>query len=570
MKQILFYFFLLIPILSYSQKNTEFEQIYSEGENCLYFSYDSCLQFIEELKELPNCSELQKIRIDLLEIQANCQLLSIDSSIHLLHACQQQLSELKEKDEKVRAELLILLGSINSANSNIVEGIPQLMEAHKILSNLDDPDLLAYCKIKIAEAQRVKKQFKIGFDLLYTLLKDPNLSQRNRASLYSRMAAYYDECKTGEVNFTNSSCSPTDSILKYSELSLQLAQKQNYKDVMALANNQMGHYLLFYESNVDRAILCLKKAGEMFTDLAYRIDYVNTCNNLTFAYEKRGQFQEAIVLGKSLLEIRKQNEYPQIYRKTYQYLANSYDSIGNYRLANKYLEKAYAIEKDLFKTYLNKEVTALTTKYNYELREAQLAEEKQKGNFRLTLFLGVLLIIITLLIVAIVINRLRKTVFIQKQQQLKNRNFMLQSNLAHQNKLVTMNALRFIQNNNLLNEISQQVGAMEYLNKGDLKNAIQKLISEIRVSKKNEIWNDFEKSFREVHADFYKNITYNNLDFSAKELRLAVFLKLNLTSKEIAAINGTSLRAVETARHRLRKKLNMDEGTDLNSYFQQF
>lgn len=569
MKLILFPFLFLFPIFSYAQTDKDFENIYERGENYLYWNYDSCLNCIETLRVLPNISNLQKIKIDLLETQANCQIFSIDSSRNILNNCLTKLSKIHGKNEDLKARLLILLGAINSSNSNVHEGIPQLMKAWKILQDSDDTNLRDYCRIKIAEAHRVKKQFRIGFDLLYTLLKDQNLSQRNRASLYSRMAAYYDECKTGEVNFTRSSCSPQDSTLKYSNLSLQLAQKNNYKDLMALANNQIGH-LVLNELNVDSAVIFLRKARKMFNDLAYKIDYVNTCNNLTFAYQKKGQFQKAISLGKSLLEIRNRNEYPQIYRKTYRFLSNSYDSIGDYRLAKKYLEKVYSVEKSLFKSYLNKEVTALTTKYNYELKEAQLAEEKHKSNFRLTFFIGIFLITIILLIFAIVLNRLRKMTFLQKENQMKNQNAILKNNIMYHNKTLTMNALRFVQNDNLLNEISQRVGAMEYLKKADLKEAIQNLISEIRVSKKNEIWIDFEKSFKEVHVDFYKNLTQSHSDLSAKELRLCAFLKLNLTSKEIASINGTSLRTVETARHRLRKKLNIVEETDLNNFFQQF
>ncbi len=570
MKLIVSTLVILFSFVAYSQNNTDFNSIYQRGEDNLYCSFDSCLNNMQQLKALPNLNNLQKIRIDLLETQAKYQLLPIDSSKIILTNCFKRLSQLEEKDEKLRAELLILLGSINSANSDVTEGIPQLMKAQELLLKTDDLNKQHYCSIKIAEAHRVKKQFKIGFDILYSTLDQPNISHRNRAYAYSRMAAYYDECKTGEVNFTNSSCNPLDSTLKYSNLSLQLAQKYKYKDLMALADNQIGHYLMHYESDVDSAVICLKRAEIMFNDLAYTIDYVNASNNLTWAYQKKGQFQKAIATGEHLLEIRKGEEYPQIYRKTFQFLSDAHDSIGDYLLAKKYLEKVYRVEKQLFKTYLNKEVTALTTKYNYELREAQLAEEKHKGNLRMILFLAVFLITITLLIVAIVVNRLRKMVFIQKQYLLKNKNVILQNNIIHHSKALTMNALRFVQNDKLLEEISERLSTVEYLKTSDVKEFSQKMISEIRTVKKNELWADFEKSFQEVHADFYKNLTKEHTDLSSKELRLCAFLKLNLTSKEIAAINGTSLRSVETARHRLRKKLNTPEETDLNNYFQQF
>lgn len=570
MKLSLFLSLFLLPFISYSQTSAEFDSIYARGEKYLHTNFDSCAICIDQLKNLPSLKDLQRIRIELLETQAKSQLQSIDTTKLILNKCLEKLSQTYPENVTQKAEILILLGSLDSSNSNVDEGIPELLEALDLLDKSENRDLKHYCILSIVEAHRVKKQFKIGFDLLYDLLKESDLSVRNRCNLYGRLASYYEECITGESEYNRPNFNRLDSIFKYTHLSAQVAEQYNLKGLKASSYNQLGHFIMHYRSKVDSAVFYLTDAAQTFKELGDYANYVNVSNNLTCAYLKNGQFQKAIATGKHLLDIRKREEYPQIYRKTYQYLSDSHDSIGDYRIAKKYLERVYAIEKGLFKTYLNKEVTALTTKYNYELKEAQLAEEQQKSHFRLALFMGIFLITIILLIVAIVVNRLRKMVYMQKQTLLKNKNVILQNNIIHHNKTLTMNALRFVQNDNLLNEISQQVGAMEYLKKADLKDAIQNLISEIRVSKKNEVWADFEKSFKEVHADFYKNLTQDYSTLSSKELRLSAFLKLNLSSKEIAAINGTSLRAVETARHRLRKKLNVPEETELNSFFQQF
>jgi len=444
------------------------------------------------------------------------------------------------------------------------------MEAHELLLKTNDRNKQHYCRIRIAEAHRVKKQFKIGFDLLYDLLKESDLSVKNRCNLYGRLASYYEECNTGANDYNQPSFNRLDSTFKYTSLSAQIAEQYNLKGLKASSYNQLGHFMMHYRSEADSAVIYLSQAAQTFKELGDYANYVNVSNNLTCAYLKKGQFQKAIRTGRHLLNIRKGEEYPQIYRKTYQYLSDSYDSIGDFRLAKKYLEKVCSIEISLFKTYLNKEVTALTIKYNYELKEAELAEEKYKSNFRLTLFLGIFLITIILLIVAIVVNRLRKMVYLQKQTLLKNKNVILQNSLMYNNKRLAVDTLRIVQYNQLLNETADKLCSVEYLKKSELKAYIQEMIQEIRVSKKNEIWADFERSFKEVHIDFYKNLTKHFPNLSAKELRLCAFLKLNLTSKEISAINGTSPRTVDTARHRLRKKLNIDEGTDLNSFFQQF
>ena len=276
---------------------------------------------------------------------------------------------------------------MNSSNSNIDEGIPELLEALDLLRKSDNKDLKHYCILRIAEAHRVKKQFKIGFDLLYDLLKESGLSVRNRCNLYGRLASYYEECNTGASDYNQPNFNRLDSTFKYTRLSAQIADQYNLKGLKASSCNQLGHFMMHYRSEADSAVFYLSQTAQTFKELGDYANYVNVSNNLTCAYQIKGQFQKAITTGKHLLTIRKGKEYPQIYRKTYQYLSDSYDSIGDYRLAKKYLERVYAIEKGLFKTYLNKEVTAITTKYNYELKESQLAEEQHKSHLRMSLFL---------------------------------------------------------------------------------------------------------------------------------------------------------------------------------------
>jgi len=570
MKLSLYLSLFLLPLLTYSQNNTDFDLVYDQGESYLDSSFDSCSNCIDQLKGFQNLNNLQKIKIDILETKAKSQLQSIDTSRLILHKCLETITELYPKNITQKAEILMLLGSINSANSNVHEGIPQLIEALSLLEKSDDKDLRDYCKLRIVEAHRVKKQFKIGFDILYGLLQDDDLSNRNLTSLYNRMAAYYNECKTGVNPFRQVGFNKKDSILKYSDLSLELAEKYHYKSYIAVSYMEKGSQLLKRKATMGTAVLFLNKAVNLYNELAYKADYVNTTNHLTKVWLKKGEFKRAIENGKQLLQDRKSNEYPQIYRKTMQFLSNSYDSIGDYRKSKHWMQQVYLLEKKLFKSYLNKEITAITAKYNYKLKEAELAEEKQRSNLSLTIFLAVLAIIIVLLIIAIVMNRLRKMIFIQKQNLIKNKNIILQNNLITSNKKLTMEALRMVQYDQLLNETSEKLATVEYLKKAELKAYMQEMIQEIRVSKKQEVWEDFERSFREVHVGFYKNLTSDYPNLSAKELRLCAFLKLNLTSKEISAINGTSLRTIETARHRLRKKLNVTEETDLNSFFQQF
>ncbi|MEK7253408.1 MAG: FGGY family carbohydrate kinase [Bacteroidota bacterium] len=73
-------------------------------------------------------------------------------------------------------------------------------------------------------------------------------------------------------------------------------------------------------------------------------------------------------------------------------------------------------------------------------------------------------------------------------------------------------------------------------------------------------WQDFEEHFDLLHDDFFKRLKAIHPAFSMQELKLCAYLKMNLSTKEIASRLNISARGVETSRYRLRKKLGVGEG----------
>ena len=59
-------------------------------------------------------------------------------------------------------------------------------------------------------------------------------------------------------------------------------------------------------------------------------------------------------------------------------------------------------------------------------------------------------------------------------------------------------------------------------------------------------------------------------DLTPGDLRLAAYLKMNLSSKEIAPLLNISIRGIENKRYRLRKKLELPEDTNLTEFIMAF
>lgn len=81
-------------------------------------------------------------------------------------------------------------------------------------------------------------------------------------------------------------------------------------------------------------------------------------------------------------------------------------------------------------------------------------------------------------------------------------------------------------------------------------------------------WEEFEILFLQVNSDFYDKLNERFPSLTLNERKLCVFLKLNMTNKDIAQITFQSEEALKKARMRLRKKLEMDRDESLVSFIQ--
>lgn len=81
----------------------------------------------------------------------------------------------------------------------------------------------------------------------------------------------------------------------------------------------------------------------------------------------------------------------------------------------------------------------------------------------------------------------------------------------------------------------------------------------LQAKREGKVWEEFEIRFLKTHAGFYDRLLNVHPGLTTNERRLCSFLRLDMTTKEISVITGQSVRAVEIARTRLRKKLNMTQ-----------
>ncbi len=83
-------------------------------------------------------------------------------------------------------------------------------------------------------------------------------------------------------------------------------------------------------------------------------------------------------------------------------------------------------------------------------------------------------------------------------------------------------------------------------------------------------WEQFEIYFDQVHKNFLQNLRNSYPELTPKDQKLCAYLRMNLTTKEIAPLMNISVRGVEISRYRLRKKLQLDTDTNLTDFIMRF
>ena len=144
-----------------------------------------------------------------------------------------------------------------------------------------------------------------------------------------------------------------------------------------------------------------------------------------------------------------------------------------------------------------------------------------------------------------------------QQQQL------LEAELSAKSKDLASMALGVFAKNEVLEKLRTVV--QESLVKGQYgrKNleSLLKLINENIETQ--EFWDVFQNNFDLIHEKFFRNLRERYPSLTATDLRFCALLRLNLSTKDIAQMTNLTIRGVEAARYRLRKKLDIPDGTGL-------
>ena len=155
-----------------------------------------------------------------------------------------------------------------------------------------------------------------------------------------------------------------------------------------------------------------------------------------------------------------------------------------------------------------------------------------------------------------------------EKEMIRLRNEKLNLEMIHKEKELANSTLMIIQKNEMLNKLMHDLNRVKSAlsdeqHKNQLNSTIKKIGREIDNEKQ---WQVFNTHVEQVHEQLFIKLKEKYPDLTPRELSLCAYLRMNISSKEIATLMNISTRGVEISRYRIRKKLGLDRNANLTDF----
>ncbi len=439
------------------------------------------------------------------------------------------------------------------------------------------------------------------------IAEDNNL-QADIARIYNNIgAAYYDIDIKKSEHYMNKSLDinsklgdKTELFLNYNNLAAIYLEQKNYDEALDYAlkslqftdrkeDPEMYHSMLY---NIGSLYLLLDEPHLSVSYMNNAKEYFEKANNLSElsmlhmglieAHEKLGNSS----LANMSLHIIEDSLLPHINNSeveadTRTKLATYYENKNNYVMALRHLKEASILKDSLTKANDAWRVNNLERIYDNEqkLREnALVINEMQLSKMRANRNVIIVVIALIASIVFIVFlfirsrlqNKLHRTNTQLVEQQLalqekekelhQIKEKELSRTIDQKNRELSSFALSHTKDNEFLIQLSEELKKLlleiNPRNK-EHKEHIRNILAQIKQHNTVDNWKEFRYYFEQVHPSFYERLDEISPGITQHQKRLCAMLYIGLSTKEISSITFREVRSIESARNRLRKKLQV-------------
>jgi tetratricopeptide (TPR) repeat protein len=409
-------------------------------------------------------------------------------------------------DEEKMAKVFNSIGGIYYDRENYDKAFEYFRNSNVHYNNIKDQQGLAMTYNNLGEIFRLQGNPEEALNYFYTAIK-----LNKTFSNLKYLAVNYDN-----IGNTYLLLKEYDSAGEYLSKSLDVSKQINFRSSISMANISFGNYYLAI-NETGKAMTCFKDAYEIAKADKNIGHEKNAAKGLSDVFLEKGDFKEAY---KFFLQFQEKND-------------------------------------SIYKANMSQEITQIEMQLIFEGEQNLSKIQRQKAEivyFLLAIGLVSLIIIIILLYGR---QKIKIKYSIIEAENLELETKHLEEDIAYKNKELATNVMYLLKKNELINNINEELVKL----KSGFRKANQPIISDIILQLQSGVdtntWELFDKWFGEVHKEFYIKLEQSFPKLTTNDKRLCALLRLNMTTKEIAAITNQNPNSIEVARTRLRKKLNI-------------
>ena len=422
-------------------------------------------------------------------------------------------------------------------------------------------------------------------------------------SLFKRAIIINEELKVPQrlfVNYNNLSVNYAhkkdyNKALEYAFLAVHQLDAAKDSDMIILMQRNIGS--IYLKQKESRMALQLLKQVEEY-QLKHHQEYYLTGTYLIMTNVYNLLEQKEMVGNYLKKALALSDKYNNVYDKKVLLaeLSNYYESIGQHRTAFEMLKQSMALKDSLYNSEEEERTRNLSGAYDEErmLQEKLIRIENNHAVVMQKVYIMVASGVVLLVVIAVC------TIYWLKKQKKKTRRALcdyarqardqmerqegkiisllndqeqLKLELEQNERKQMSYSLQDTKNKEFIAQLTDRLKQLLLdMNPKEtqVKKQIREIISQLNQIDSNNILQDFRDSFESIHHHFYENLNKEYPTITMKEMRLCALLRLGLSTKEIADITFKEVRSVESARNRLRKKLQISQTEDLQKFLMNF
>lgn len=513
---------------------------------------------------------------------------------------------LKGKQSKELANAYNNLGIISQRTGAVDSSQVFYQKALTIRTKLKDTLGVAAVALNIGSLSRAKADYRNALKNYLLALK-----------YFERLG---EEAKVGEaynsVGLVYMDMKEEDEALKYFLKSIKIKRKNsNEHSVAKTANNIAGIY--YRREDYETAESYYLQCNEVFAKYNDRRLLAGVASNLGNIYKNKGEKEKAVAfyeqsaesfelikdpeglamiygnLAGMLFEVGDVERSAEYYQKSLlnakkigsiqfqiaalKGLSDQLAELGRHEEAWNYERQRVVLNDSIFHDELAEAVAVMQEKYEaekkarkiQELRVEALYQEKENEQQRILIWsisLGSLLVFFVLILI---VSRalLRKRLSEQEKESYRLDAELQKEQVDRKNRELTVSAGNILQKNQLLAELQEQISEMldqDNVDAAQLNRLVKNAIST------DDDWDKFRVHFEDVHPKFFTELKNEFPELTVNDLKNSAYIRMNLSTKDVALLMNISPKSAKMNRYRLKKKLNLSEEDGLLEYLQSF